>query len=217
MVQRPSVLLVDEGELEDVSQLLVELRADTARVGGSVRPEEWPWPSRLLIASARRALALGPGPPSGPGGFMMIAIADDHSKSLRTLLRRMGFNYLVRRPVHPEALKLLFLHALYSGRERRSASRFPVGCRVACHTGWRRWYATLAEISPTGCRLLAPRIVEVGRRLAVRVPRKLGKRRRLTLRGRVVRSTRRGPETSSLFPRCVLDCPAGRVRCLKCL
>ncbi|MEE9607132.1 MAG: PilZ domain-containing protein [Myxococcota bacterium] len=192
MVQRPSVLLVDEGELEDVSQLLVELRADTARVDGVARPEEWPWPSRLLIASARRALALGPAPPSGPGGFTAIAIADDHSKSLRTLLRRMGFDYLVRRPVHPEALKLLFLHALYTGRERRHAQRFPVGSQVACRTRWRRWHATLAEISPTGCRLLAPRVVKVGKRLAVSVPRELGKRRRLTLRGRVVRSTRRG-------------------------
>ena len=46
-------------------------------------------------------------------GPMKIAVVTEDSNTLRSMLRRIGFDLLVRRPVHPYALKLLLARALY--------------------------------------------------------------------------------------------------------
>ena len=77
--------------------------------------------------------------------------------ALRDQLRGVGFDYLVRRPIHPGALRLLLLRALYRGPERRVTVRYPIGGEVAYKLGLRRRRATLLEVSLRGCRLQAAR------------------------------------------------------------
>lgn len=135
MVHRPSVLLIDDGELEEVNLLLEELDADTIRLRGDTNPDPWPWPTRLLVATSQRALSLPHPGVQKDGGLTAIAISGDASNLLRTELRRTGFDYLVRQRVHPEALRLLFQRALYSDRERRRQPRLPVGYQVTYLAG----------------------------------------------------------------------------------
>ena len=154
MLQRPFVLLIDDGELEDVAQLLEGLGVRPTRMSGGPGHEGWHQPERLLVVSARRAVQLGHAAGPDRASFVKIVIADSPSRTLRTRLLRMGFDQLVCRPVHPEALRLVIEGALHGGREQRSRARLAAGCEVAWRSGLRRRRATLAEISPRGCRLL---------------------------------------------------------------
>jgi hypothetical protein len=184
------VLIVHDGELADVSALLDaqgarwrELRGgqadDTARLSGS---------HRVLIATARRMLALQSAPGERPDPRpVAIAVLDSDSRTLRARLRRMDVDFLVRRPVHPAALRLLLTDALYAGPERRREPRRSVGVPVRYRTGlWRR-RALLTDLSLHGCGLLTPRPLRDGARIALHLPPALGVGRTLVLRGRVVR------------------------------
>jgi hypothetical protein len=97
---------------------------------------------------------------------------------------------VVRRPVHPEALRLLLGRALFRGRERRDAVRVSLGCEVALRFGLRRRGATLLELSRTGARLHTSEWVEPGDHLQVRVPVEVTGNRPLALAARVLRSQR---------------------------
>ncbi len=191
MPNRPAVVLIDDGELDDLLGTLRELGADPLRVPGVEVDSEWLWPSRLLVASARRGLALGPFTSRDKRGCTTIAVAEDDSRTVQALARRMGFDYLVRRPVHPEALRLLLLRSLYGDRERRLEPRFPIGYTVTWRAGLRTHKATVAEISTGGCRLLSAHRLGPGSRLSVRIPRALAGGLGFRLSGRAVRCERR--------------------------
>jgi len=124
----PAVLLLDDGELDDVQRILEELEVEFGRVqGGAIAPNT-PHPKSLLMATPRRISAVsaideasgGEDPP------VRVVVVDQDSKTLRDQLRQVGFDFLVRRPVHPEALRLLVMHSLYRvSRELPSGSKFP--------------------------------------------------------------------------------------------
>jgi hypothetical protein len=101
--------------------------------------------------------------------------------------------------VHPAALRLLILHALYRGPEKRRATRVSMGAPVRFRSGLRRRPAILAELSTRGCRMM----VESGSHRAV--PDKLvtvvlppgvtHDKRSLSLRGHVLRTSSAGDGT----------------------
>jgi hypothetical protein len=105
------------------------------------------------------------------------------------MLRRIGFDFLVRRPCHPYALRLLVTRAIYAGDERRRETRAAIGCEVSYRSGLRRRTATLADLSRRGCRLLSAQPLAIGTRITVQLPPELtGARRGLWLRAKVVRA-----------------------------
>jgi hypothetical protein len=195
MPGRFRVLLVDDGELDDVRDCLLGLGVDFAHLrGGAVPPRIEP-PGDLLVASTRRASLARPWPPPGPDGRpVRIAVAAEESGALRASLRQMGFAFLVRRPVHATALRLLLLHALYRGEERRAQRRIPLGYRVFVKAGLRRRGALLLDISESGCRLVLDDALPIGSRVVVQVPSELCGDDGFGLPGRVVRCA---PDTSS--------------------
>jgi hypothetical protein len=190
---RADALLIDAGELDDVHAMLESLGADPVRhrTVDTRGFTGWEQPPRLVVASARSAMRLSVGPNVEAQGIVTIAVVDTESQTLFGILRRQGFRYVVRRPVHPEALRLLLLRALFRGRDRREAPRVPFGCEIALRFGLRRRPATLLELSRTGCRVLTREWLEPGDRLGVRIPSQITGNRPLTLAGRVVRSERR--------------------------
>ena len=150
----PTALLIDDGELDDVDLLLGEL-TDRVRLRGDESPDPWPWPLRLLVATPERALSLDP--PDPGRAHTTIVVVDGDSKLLRGRGESIDFDYVVRRPVHPEALRLLLLRALFSVSEQRGEPRLPLGYRVTWISGCRPGRATLLDISLRGCRLQAVR------------------------------------------------------------
>jgi hypothetical protein len=190
---RADALLIDNGELDDVHRMLETLGADPVRhrAVDTQGFTGWERPPRVVVAAARAALRLSVGPAVEGQGIVTIAVVDTKSQVLTGMLRRQGFRYVVRRPVHPEALRLLLLRALYRGRERREAPRVPLGCEITLRLRLTRRPATLLDLSRTGCRLYTREWYEPGDRLGLRIPRELMRGGALSLAGRVVRSERR--------------------------
>jgi hypothetical protein len=180
----PAILLTHDGELDDVRVLLGELDADpTERLGGFAPGDpETVWD--LVVGTGRRLLELRE---ATPEPRMRIAVLGDESRTLRTMLLRAGVDLLIRRPVHPAALRLLLVHALYRGPEKRRCERVGVGAPVRFRAGLRRSGAILADLSLRGCRLIASTALAPGRRIAVLLPASVSCGRKLKLRGRVVR------------------------------
>jgi hypothetical protein len=181
----PKILLLHDGELADIAALLAELGAATTERRGAPAPQDVETGWRVVIASARRALEL----PAAVlrGSAFRIAVLDGESRSVRALLKRSSFELVVRRPVHPSALRLLLLHALYRGPEKRRTPRVSVGAPVYFRAGLRRHRAILAEISERGCRLLSSRRLSLGQTITVQIPASLAGGRAFSLKGLVVR------------------------------
>ena len=186
------VLVVDDGELDDVFTLLGELGADPVRL----RPAEaanlgrFSTPPRALVASARSAMERSIASFVG-ADVATVAVAEGDSHNLSKLLLRQGFQYVVSRPVHRDALRLLLTNLIWRGSERRSRVRVPIGCELTVRAGWRRRGAVLLEVSAGGCSLLCEGPVPRGSRLTVRIPKDVTGDRALALSGRVVRAKRR--------------------------
>jgi hypothetical protein len=174
-------------ELRDVCALLSELGVpyeERRTTGPGCDGDPW----RLVVATPQRVLELRA---SGVGdGASVLAVCDGFSKTLAAKLAQARVHYVLRRPAHPAALRLLLLHALYRGPEKRRFRRVSVGAPVGLRLGWRRRPAMLLELSTSGCRLQTDRAGRAGARVTISVPASLaGLRRPLRLRGRVVRST----------------------------
>lgn len=185
MPSSPEVLLLDDGELDDVQQILDSVGAGYGRVRGSAIAHVTPAPTRLLVTTPRRIDAV-PLTTSTDDRVVRIVVVNEDSPTLRAQLRDVGFDYLVRRPVHIEALRLMLLRCLYSGAERRRDARVPVGLEVSYKTGLLPRRAVLADLSTRGCRILSKWAAEPGKRISLALPAATGERA-LTVRGNVVR------------------------------
>ena len=133
MSTSPPVILLHDGELDDVRELLDELGAEYLQLRGGNIPETLDPPEHLFITTSRRAMLARDWPPSRgtPPRPYKIGIVSEDSNTLRSMLRRIGFDLLIRRPVHPYALRLVILRALYLGEERRRERRVPVGYEIS--------------------------------------------------------------------------------------
>ncbi|MBW2691288.1 MAG: PilZ domain-containing protein [Deltaproteobacteria bacterium] len=191
MANIPSVLILDDGELDDVQRILEELEVEFGRVqGGAIAPNT-PHPKSLLMATPRRisAVAAIDEASADEDPPVRVVVVDQDSKTLRDQLRQVGFDFLVRRPVHPEALRLLVMHSLYRGDEKRREPRVAVGLEISFQTGEIPRRATLVDLSTGGCRLISPFEIEAGKLVLVTLPESLGAAEAITLDGRILRSS----------------------------
>lgn len=174
MSSPPSVLLVDDGELGDVRRLLDELGVDYVHLRGASISDGLEPPRDLLLTTARRVQTIPRDTRNPDTEPVRVVVANEEAETLRERLRRDGVDFLVRRPVHSEALRLLVLRALYRGPEKRRGVRVPFGVPVDCRISGTRVDALLLELSSAGCRLSLPRtkrpLAPVGAGLVVTIP-----------------------------------------------
>ena len=184
-----TLLLLHDGELADVRALAEAVGAQVIEAPPSDARIEWD----VLVTTARYAKTEHAASARPKG--VRIAVLDRNSRTLRTLLRRSGVDLVVRRPVHATALRLLLVHALYRGPERRSR-RVAVGAPVRFRVGigFLKREAILADLSLRGCLLLSRQAVRVGQRIAVWIPDPATDGRSFAVRGAIVRTmtTERG-------------------------
>lgn len=190
MGSRPAVLLLDDGELEPVLEVLETMEVPFLRFAGKEIPRRPPRPRCLLLTSANRAIRMpqlqelvrGEDPP------VWIAFHNQDFLPFRQRLRRMGVRFLVQSSVGPETVRLLLEYALYRGSEKRDVSRLPADARVTYEIeGWVL-PALLVELSSEGCRLRSWDAPPPEGPVVVHLPPDLGGGRPLPLVGRVVRS-----------------------------
>jgi hypothetical protein len=166
---RPKVILVDDGELSDVRRLLDSLEVEygeapsLSSVGRSSG-------CKLLISSARHALAAPvDSGDSLPCGFHVV-VYDAISDGLRRLLSRSGCDVAVGRPVHPAVMRLIVAHAFYAGPERRGSGRAAMSAPVRLIGPAGTSVATLIQLSEGGCGLISAAPAAVGDSLTVVLP-----------------------------------------------
>jgi hypothetical protein len=183
----PAVLLLDDGELDDIQELLEECGIPFARIRGGAIVMGTPAPRDLLVATPHRIDAVDEAVGRSIRPPIRVMVVNEDSNGLREQLRRCGFDYLVRRPVHSEALRLMLLHCCYKGEQRRSEPRVAVGFAVTFRTGAVSRRATLVDLSSRGCRLDTLHRVEHGKRIKVLIPESLDASDPIVALGRVVR------------------------------
>ncbi len=211
------VLVLDDGELDDLVALLGELRLAYRRLRGAGADVRLEPPMHLLVATPRRAglAPAGSQPDAPPGRPLRVVSVEEDSNAMRAMLRRQGFDLLVRRPTHREVWRLLVERALYQGDERRAADRVPVGSAVALESD--DVSAVLIDVSNRGCHLLLRDEVPAGGRVSFEIPPLEEDAPPLRLSGEVVRSATRGSHAYSvgvLFDRALSEDTRGRLGAL---
>lgn len=182
------IVLIDDGELEDVVRVLEAGGLSFDRYRGGQIPDRVEAPSKLLIVTSRRLEHIAPtrardARPDQP--LRIVAVGDD-SPALRRRLRRHGMQLLVRLPAQRETWRLLIARALYQGDERRDDPRIATEVPIAVD----RAGALLVDLSNRGCRVQTRENLAVGDVLRFSIPgdalpdREAGP---LTLSGRVRR------------------------------
>lgn len=164
----PETLVLHDGELGDVCALLERLGLYFRQRCGGAKPEDAEQRWDLIAATPRRLLEFRP--TAAGSSPVRIAILDRDTKTLRSMLQRAGIDFVIRRPVHPAALRLLVLHCLYRGPERRRSPRVSVGAAVGLRSGLRRRQAVLADLSISGGRLLCRYELDRGQKIALKIP-----------------------------------------------
>jgi len=162
------ILLVDDGELEDVVQVLEAGGLTFDRYRGGQIPERIDSPHELLIITSRRLEHVAPIRPNGTAPakpLRIVAVADD-SPALRRRLRRHGMQLLVRLPARRETWRLLIAHALYQGDDRRTDPR--VAAEVPIEVD--RTGALLVDLSNRGCRVQTRDPLAVGDLIHFSIP-----------------------------------------------
>ncbi len=182
----PAVLVLDDGELDDIQQMLQEMEIPFARIRGGAIVSGTEPPRDLLVATPRRIDAVRDAVGESIDPPIRVMVVNEDSKALRSQLRRSGFDYVVRRPVHAEALRLMLLHCCYKGEERRREPRVAVGVEIAFRAGLVTRGATLVDLSSRGCRLLSHHRVERGKRIIVQIREALHEGELLHLPARVI-------------------------------
>lgn len=179
------VLLLHEGELTDVGGLLGEL--GVSWVEGRSAQSHAGSPG-LVIGTPASLLRWD----NDGHGAARIAVCDGGGRTVERKLAADGVDFILRRPVHPAALRLLIHHLIYRGPERRRLRRVSAAHPVKFRTGSfpGRLFSRkglLLEFSVGGCQLLTQSALKDGQALQVDLPAELGLGRKLKVNGRVVR------------------------------
>jgi hypothetical protein len=173
----PHALVLDDGELSDVRDALASIGVRWSDAPGDASGRE----VALLVTTAARARALGEQGPA-PRHHLHLVVTDPQDGPLVGV----PCDFAVQRPVAASVLRLLAERAGYEGPERRRNMRVAIGAPVEVQCGDRTREAILAQVSASGCGLVANAPLEAGARVAIRVPPDLTAPRRLTLAGRVL-------------------------------
>ena len=134
----PEAVLCDSGELDDVAALLYRLGEPPMRVWPSdlALLEPWEMPGRLFVTTVKLGLTSELPPDLDRPGVVRVAVGDGDTHTVTTAMLRRGFRFIVRRPVHSEALRLLFRRFSFADatsaapRASRTAVRYSLARRA---------------------------------------------------------------------------------------
>jgi PilZ domain len=186
----PSVLILDDGELDRLQLVLERIGADFERLTGDAVPEALDAPRDLLITSGRRAMRMPQlhGPAPGNADPFWICIYDVDFRPLRERLRALGVHFLIHGDVDAESVRLFLLQLLHRGEERRRCRRIPMHCEIELEVGIDRRKVELVEISGETCRFVTDRDIPGGAPATLRLPTTLTAGEPCELRARRIRA-----------------------------
>ena len=179
----PHALVLDDGELPDVRAAFASIGVRWADALEDAGQHEIP----LLVTTPARAKALVQPGSRPPRHHLHLVVTGPEEGPLVDV----PCDFAIRRPVAATLLRLLAERAGYEGPERRRNLRVAIGAPVELRTAdEQRRDAILAQVSATGCGLVASAPLEAEQRIWIHVPRELTAPRSLTLPGRVLGARR---------------------------
>ncbi len=164
----PSILLIDDGELDGVQTLLERLCVDWVRCAEPDTVDDLPRPRDLIISTGPRAMAM----PKlvGEGSPVWICLYGPDFLPVREHLTGLGVHYLVSQELDLHTLELFMRQLMHSHEERRRVRRIPVRQEVSIEMGMERRKGFLVELSPDGCLFTCDEAVPSERRVRLRMP-----------------------------------------------
>jgi hypothetical protein len=174
--ESPRVVLLDDGELDDVRVLLRQLGvlhcdARRATVGERVS---------ILLSTPSRARSLADGESEAPPHHLHAVIGSDPD----AIGAPCDLEFL--RPIESAVLRLLTRRDGAAGSERRLATRVALGVPVVVRVGDDRREVVVSRISIGGCGLISPALLRTGAQVEIELPPELSAPRSLVLSGEVL-------------------------------
>lgn len=188
-----AIVIQRAGELSEFVQVLEDLAVpvELRSAASMPTPDEVAGAAVVVVSGTR---LLDGGTPNLSLWPRTLAVVDDASKTLVAHLNRVGAALVIRRPIHPRTLRLVLLHEIYRGPERRRRKRILIGHPIRVGTGLFKQRATLLELSDTGARIELPKAPKIGGKLSILVGKDLTLGKPLKLQAKVVRCIRASGE-----------------------
>ncbi len=190
VTNRSSVLVLDDGELENVYRMLQKLGTDVVRLQGAEIGRSVPEPRDLLISAGRRTLREMPElVPSTDAASrpIWVCVHNQDFLPMRARLCEMGVHYLLQNALDERSRQRFLIQLLRKGAERRGNLRLPLGGDICYRTDAATQPGRLVELSLQGCRLLTQESFDPGTQLTALLPPALGGGNELELAGTVLR------------------------------
>ena len=140
-----AIVIQRGNELSEFKDLLTKLGVPTEIYSGALPTAEQLRGAAVVVIPGKRLAESGT--PNLSLWPRTVAVVDDSSKTLISHLNRLGAALVVRRPIHPRTLRLLLLHEIYRGPERRRKKRILIGHPIRVGVGLFKQRATLLELS----------------------------------------------------------------------
>jgi hypothetical protein len=191
MSSAPSVLLLDDGELDHVHRMLKRLGADYVRLQNRQIRRAVEKPRDLLISSCERTLEMPELESSEdtPLEPVWVCVHGQDFLPLRERLRGLGVHFLVHAALDQESLRLFLLQLLYRGPNQRKQLRLPLGDRIECGVvDAELEVGKLVDLTSGMGRIISPSAAEPGATMRIVLPEALGGKEKLQLEGPVLRS-----------------------------
>ena len=202
MATQPSVLILDDGELANVHQMLVRLGRDVVRLEGAEIGSSVLAPRDLLISAGRRTLQNMPellGSEDATSQPIWVCIHNQDFLPMRQRMREMGLHYLLQSALDEQSRERFLIQLFRKGVERRESFRLYLGGEIQYRIdaeasaadidgGDQEMCGRLVELSAEGCRILIERPIDAGTRLTAILPPEFGGGESLELTG-IVRRT----------------------------
>ena len=175
MTNQSSVLVLDDGELENVYQMLRQLGTDVVRLKGADIGRTVPAPRDLLISAGRRTLQEMPElvrSEDAPNLPIWVCVHNQDFLPLRERLCEMGVHYLLQNALDEQSRRRFLIQLLRKGAEQRDGLRLHLGGDIRYRTDTATQPGRLVELSLAGCRILTQESFDPG---TLRSPEDLGR------------------------------------------
>ena len=187
-VEGRAVVVQRTNELSECVRILEELGIPTEILTGGLPTADQLVGASVVVLHASRLAETGT--PNLSLWPRTIAVVDEASKTMLAHINRLGVALTVRRPIHPRTLRLLLLHEIYRGPERRRKPRILIGHPIKVAAGLFTRRATLLELSSGGARIELPYTPKVGSKVKLYVGKDLTLTKPIKLQAKVVRCIR---------------------------
>jgi hypothetical protein len=185
-VTAPSILVIDDGELDLVQMLLEHLPFDWVRCAEPDSDLPIETPLDLIISSGPRAMKMPP--LVGASRPLWVCIYEPDFLVLRERLCKLGVHYLVSSDLAVPTLERFLRQLLHRGQERRSVRRIPLDCTAHVALGRERRPSSLYELSSKSCVVRTPGPLAAGQRVALCLASEVTGEDALDIPGQVVRT-----------------------------